>query len=41
MKPRADRSWTLLRLGSARSLTRACWCGVFLEPLNPTLYYMD
>ncbi len=37
----ADRPWTLLRLGAARRLTLACWCGVFLEPFNPTLYYMD
>lgn len=37
----APNPWTLLRLGKAQALTRACLCGVIQEALNPMLYFMD
>ncbi len=41
MSKSQTRPVMLLRLGSARYLTRSVRVGVFHEPLNPMLYYYD
>lgn len=37
----ATNRWTLIRLGKAKALARACLCGVTQEALNPMLYFME